>query len=268
MADTSSNNAIRAVFDAGILNVTLNHPERRNCFAEHMRRDLAGVLDRAASDDRVRVVVLTGAGAAFCAGGDLRRMHELMNRDDGAEEFDRALGAGRRIVLGIRTMTKPVIAAISGAATGEGFNLALACDIRLASEDATFSESFVRFGLSPAWGGTYFLPRAVPANIACELFFLGDTIDAREALRLNLVNRVYATTELDTETRRLAERLRDAPPAAIAAAKHAVYASADSTLEGMLRYEHEAQMRTFRTADAREGVRAFVEKRQPRFAKR
>lgn len=148
MADSSNTDSIKAVLDANILNITLNHPERRNCFAEHMRRDLAGVLDRAASDDRVRVVVLSGAGAAFSAGSDLRRMHELMGREDGAEEFDRALGAGRRIVLGIRTMTKPVIAAVSGAATGEGFNLALACDIRLASEDATFSESFVRFGLS------------------------------------------------------------------------------------------------------------------------
>lgn len=263
-----ADNAIKAVFDAGILTVTLNHPERRNCFAEHMRRDLAGVLERAASDERVRVVVLAGAGAAFCAGSDLRRTHELMQDESGAEEFDRALGAGRRIVLAIRGMTKPVVAAVSGAATGEGFNLALACDIRLASEDATFSQSFVRFGLSPAWGGTYFLPRAVPANIACELFFLGDKIDAREALRLNLVNRVHTEAELEIETRRLAERLRDAPPAVIAAAKHAVYMSANASLEQMLRYEHEAQTRTFRTPDAREGVRAFVEKRQPRFSKR
>lgn len=260
--------AIKATLDRAILIVTLDHPERRNCFAEHMRRDLAAVLEHAARDESVRVVVITGAGQAFSAGADLKRTYELMNAENGAEEFNRTLGASRRVVTAIRTMTKPVVASITGAAIGEGFNLALACDIRLASTDATFSQSFVRFGLSPTWGGTYFLPHIVPANIACEMFFLGDRIDAREALRLNLVNHIYPDAELETETRRLAERLRDAPAASIAAAKHAVYLSLNANLEQMLQYEHEAQARCFRTQDAREGVRAFIEKRQPRFTGR
>lgn len=264
-----ADNSIKATLDRHILNVTLNHPERRNCFAEHMRRDLAAVLERAGSDDEVRVVIISGAGSAFCAGGDLKNIRELMEREGGADEFTRTLGAGRRIVSAIRTMTKPVVASIGGAATGEGFNLALACDIRLASDDAKFSQSFVRFGLHPAWGGTYFLPRIVAPNIACELFFLGDTIDAQTALRLNLINHIYPSAELEAATRRLAERLRDAPATPIAAIKHAVYASADGAgLDEMLQYEQEAQARCFRTEDAREGVRAFLEKRQPRFTGR
>ncbi len=265
MADTS----IKAINARGILTITLNHPERRNCFAEYMRRDLAAVLERAGSDDGIRVVILTGAGEAFSAGSDLKRMAELMDAEQGAEEFNRTLAAGRRIVTAIRMMTKPVIASIGGAAMAEGFNLALACDLRLAASSARFSQSFVRFGLHPAWGGTYFLPRIVPPNIACEMFFLGDTIDAREAMRLNLINRVFPDAELESETRRLAERLRDSPPAVIVAAKLAVYSSADGAgLDEMLHYEQEAQARCFRTQDAREGIRAFLEKRQPRFTGR
>src|SRR5919199_1063315 len=133
-----------------------------------------------------------------------------MERQD-VEEFTRLLGAGRRVVTAIRQMTKPVIAAINGAAYGAGFNLALACDIRIAAESATFSQSFVKVGLHPDWGGTYFLPRTVPTNLACEMFFLGDAINAERAAQLGIVNRVVPDEELAHETRILAERLRDAP---------------------------------------------------------
>src|SRR5207237_5921001 len=120
--------------------------------------------------------------------------------------------------------TKPVLASINVPASGAGFNLALACDLRIASSTATFAQSFVKIGFHPDWGGTYFLPRMVPSNIACELFFLGDSIDANEALRLGLVNRVVAPEDLAGETHNLAERLRDGPAVSIDAAKHAVYA--------------------------------------------
>ena len=253
--------------DSGIVTITLNRPERLNAFAGHMRRDLAEALEEAGSDPHVRVVVITGGGRAFCAGGDVHFMAELVERGDSAE-FQRILGAARRVILAIRQMTKPVIASIAGAASGAGFNLALACDLRIASNTATFSQSFVKLGFHPDWGGTYFLPRMVPANIACEMFFLGETIDADEALRLGLLNRVVAPEQLEVETRRLAERLRDGPAVSIAAAKHAVYASEHDNLEKMLSYEVEAQVRCFESEDGREGVRAFLEKRPPRFTGR
>src|SRR5919199_3559237 len=206
----------------GIATVTLSRPDRLNAFIGHMRRDLAEALEHAGSDRNVRVVIITGAGRAFCAGGDIAFMAELMQRRD-AEEFSRILGAGRRVILAIRQMTKPVIAAVNGPASGAGCNLALACDLRIASNTATFSQSFAKVGLHPDWGGTYFLPRLVTPNKACEMFFLGEAIDAAEAARLGIVNQVVAPEDLGNATLQLAERLRAAAPIALAAAKHAVY---------------------------------------------
>jgi len=248
----------------GIVTITLNRPEKLNAFIGHMRRDLAEALEHAGSDRSTRVVIVTGAGRAFCSGGDVAFMGELMERRD-SDEFERILGAGRRVISAIRMMTKPVIAAVNGPAAGAGLNLALACDLRIASSNATFSQSFVKIGLHPDWGGTYFLPRLVSPNKACELFFLGDTIDAAEALRLNIVNQVVAPEELEATTLQLAERLRAAPPIAVASAKQAVYMSGTSDLDEMLRYETEAQMRCFESDDGHEGVHAFFEKRDPRF---
>jgi 2-(1,2-epoxy-1,2-dihydrophenyl)acetyl-CoA isomerase len=192
-------------------------------------------------------------------------MAELMQRRD-AEEFARILGSGRRVITAIRQMTKPVIASINGPASGAGCNLAFACDLRIASTAATFSQSFAKVGLHPDWGGTYFLPRLVTPNKACEMFFLGETIDAAEAARLGIVNQVVAPEDLESATLQLAERLRAAPPIALAAAKHAVYMSQASELEEMLRYETEAQLRCFESDDGHEGVHAFLEKREPKFS--
>ena len=247
-----------------IQTITLNRPDRLNAFVGHMRRDLAEALEHAASDRKVRVVIITGAGRAFCAGGDIAFMAELMQRRD-AEEFSRILGAGRRVILAIRQMTKPVIASINGPASGAGCNLALACDLRIASTAATFSQSFAKVGLHPDWGGTYFLPRLVTPNKACEMFFLGESIDAAEAARLGIVNQVVAPEELESATMQLAERLRASPPIALAAAKHAVYMSHGAELEEMLRYETEVQLRCFESDDGHEGVHAFLEKREPKF---
>ena len=248
----------------GILTITLNRPEKLNAFVGHMRRDLAEALEHAGSDRNVRVVIITGAGRAFCAGGDIAFMAELMKRRD-SEEFARILGAGRRVILAIRQMTKPVIASINGPASGAGFNLALACDLRVASSNATFSQSFAKVGLHPDWGGSYFLPRMVTTNKPCEMFFLGDAIDASEAGRLGIVNQVVSPEELESATMQLAERLRAAPPIALAAAKHAVYMSEAAELEEMLRYETEAQLRCFESDDCHEGIQAFLEKREPKF---
>jgi 2-(1,2-epoxy-1,2-dihydrophenyl)acetyl-CoA isomerase len=259
------NDQIDVAEDSGIVTVTLNRPEKLNSLAGHMRRDLAEALESAGSDRGVHVVVITGAGRAFCAGGDVAAMSELIEQHN-ADEFSRLLGSARRVVTAIRHMTKPVIASINGPAFGAGLNLALACDLRIAASNATFSESFAKVGLHPDWGGTYFLPRLVTPNKACELFFLGETIDAAEALRLGLVNKVVAPEDLQAETRALAERLRDAPAIPLAAAKQAVYMSQGAELEEMLRFETEAQMRCFASQDGAEGVRAFLEKRPPKFS--
>ena len=250
--------------ESGILTIILNRPDKLNAFIGHMRRDLAEALEAAGSDRGVRVVVITGAGRAFCAGGDVNFMAELMERHDN-EEFARILGSGRRVITSIRQITKPVIAAVNGIASGAGCNLALACDLRIASTNATFSQSFLKVGLHPDWGGTYFLPRLLTPNKVCELFFLGEAIDASEAARLSLVNQVVAPEDLEAATQHLAERLRAAPPIALAAAKQAVYASQAADLDEMLRYETEAQLRCFESEDGREGVRAFIEKRDPMF---
>jgi enoyl-CoA hydratase/carnithine racemase len=248
----------------GIFTIMLNRPEKLNAFIGHMRRDLAEALEHAGSDRAIRVVIITGAGRAFCAGGDVSFMAELMQRGD-SEEFARILGAGRRVITAIRQMTKPVVAAVNGPASGAGCNLAFACDLRVASTNAAFSQSFLKVGLHPDWGGTYFLPRLVTPAKACEMFFLGESIDAEEALRLGIVNRVVAPEQLEEATQQFAESLRVAPPIAVAAAKQAVYMSEKADLDEMLRYETVAQLRCFESEDGHEGVRAFLEKREPKF---
>ena len=258
---------INVAEDNGIFTITLNRPEKLNAFIGRMRSDLALALELAATDAAVRVVVITGAGRAFCAGGDIEYMAELVARDD-VEEFTRLLGTARRVLTTLRSMPKPVVASINGAAAGAGCNLALACDLRIAASNAKFSQSFAKIGLHPDWGGTYFLPRAVPSNIACEMFFLADALTAERAYQLGLVNWVVAPDELPEATRQLAARLRDAPPIPLAAAKQAVYEGQAATLELMLEYETEAQLRCFRSQDMKEGLRAFLDKRAPHFVGR
>src|SRR6267142_354557 len=217
--------------DSGIVTITLSRPDKLNALVGHMRRDLAEALEEAGSDRLVRVVVITGAGRGFCAGGDLDRAAELMDQGD-SEEFARLLGAARRVVTAIRQMTKPVVASINGTAAGAGCNLALACDLRIAASSATFTQSFVKIGFHPDWGGTYFLPRLVTANKACEMFFLGDPIDATQALHLGLVNWVVPDEELERAARTLAASLSVGLPISLAGPTKAVFLSGREALEG------------------------------------
>lgn len=249
---------------AGVLTITLNRPEKLNAFGGTMRQDLAEIIERAALTDTVRAVVITGAGRAFCAGGDVAYMAELLERD-AVEEFAGLLGAARRVLKAMRSLPKPILAAVNGAAAGAGCNLALACDLRVASEKAVFSQAFAKIGLHPDWGGTYFLPRAVPSNIACEMFFLGELLTANRAYQLGLINQVVTAEEFSASVTKLAARLAAAPPIPLAAAKQAIYASQTETLESMLDYEIATQLRCFRSQDMKEGVRAFLEKRPAHF---
>jgi 2-(1,2-epoxy-1,2-dihydrophenyl)acetyl-CoA isomerase len=251
--------------DAGVGTLTLNRPEKLNAFAGDMRRELGDALEELEADASVRVIVITGAGRGFCAGADVGYMAELMAKSD-VESMTALIEAGRRVVTTIRASSKPVIASVNGVAAGGGANLALACDLRIASREAKLGQTFNRIGLHPDWGGTYFLPRLVGPAKALELFWLADVIDADECLRLGLFNRVVAPDALAAETMALARTLAAKPALALSLAKRAVYKSMSHTLPEMLDYELDAQLRCFRSGDAREGITAFTEKRAPKFS--
>src|SRR6266853_6268189 len=248
-----------------VATLTLNRPDRLNALGGTLREDLTAGLTRAIDDPDVRVIVITGAGKGFCAGGDVKAMQDANQAGRGRPLMERVAPSRDRTVLLMRDSPKPLIAAVNGAAAGAGMNLALACDIRLASSAARFSQAFVRRGLHPDWGGTYFLPRLVGMAKACELIFTGEIIDAQEALRLGIVNAVYAPEELMPAAYELARKIASGPPVAIRLAKRALYHSEETDLRGALEFETFAQNVCSETEDAREGIRAFVEKRTPSF---
>jgi enoyl-CoA hydratase/carnithine racemase len=250
--------------DAGVGTLTLNRPDKLNAFAGAMRQEIADALDELERDEATRVIVITGAGRGFCAGADVGYMGELIAKSD-VEAMTALIEAGRKVVTTIRASAKPVIASVNGVAAGGGANLALACDLRIASTSAKLGQTFNRIGLHPDWGGTYFLPRLVGPAKALELFWLADVIAADECLRLGLFNKVVAPDALAAETTALARTLAAKPALAITMAKRAVYRSAEHLLNEMLDYELEAQLRCFRSGDAREGITAFTEKREPHF---
>jgi 2-(1,2-epoxy-1,2-dihydrophenyl)acetyl-CoA isomerase len=244
--------------------LTLNRPEKLNAFAGMMRSELADALDELERHPEVRVILVTGAGRGFCAGADVTYMAELVERKDRAA-MEGLVEAGRRVVETIRNSAKPVVGAINGVAAGGGANLALACDVRIASEAALLAQSFNRIGLHPDWGGTYFLPRIVGPSKALELFWSGEPIDANECLQLGLFNRVVPAATLMDVAHAYSAALALKPALPLTLAKRAVYASLDRSLSEMLDYELDAQLRCFESSDAAEGIRAFTEKRVPDF---
>lgn len=247
-----------------IATVVLNRPDRLNALNTELGRELLAALKQLAEDPGARVVVVTGAGRGFCSGGDLKEFYELRQRGD-TEQVRRLAADGKQIVLTLCRMPKPVLAAVNGPAAGAGANLALACDLRLASDQASFTQAFVRVGLHPDFGGTYFLPRLVGSARAAEMIYFGDPIDALRAEELGLVNRVVPHKRLEEETRTWATRLADAPPLPIALAKEALFRRLAPDLEAILDFELEAQARCFASADALEGFSAFLGKRAPVF---
>jgi enoyl-CoA hydratase/carnithine racemase len=247
-----------------VATITLNRPDKLNAFSGTMREDLLAALREAQSDASCRVVVLTGAGRAFCSGGDVEYMSGLQQRAD-VEAFRKLLDAGREIVTQIATMAKPVIAAINGVAAGAGCNLALTCDYRIASDGAKLSESFVRIGLHPDWGGTWLLPRLVGRSRAMEIMMTGRMVDAAEAVAIGMVDRVVPAAELLPETMKLAAALAAAPPLALAGIKRAVMASEQNDLPTQIDLESAHQLQCFLSKDAAEGMGAFFEKRSARF---
>jgi 2-(1,2-epoxy-1,2-dihydrophenyl)acetyl-CoA isomerase len=250
---------------SGIATLTLNRPDRLNALGDTLRDDLHDAVSRGSADPEVRVIIVTGAGKGFCAGGDVKAMNEAREAGQERPLGERVAPMRDRTLLAMREAPQPIIAAVNGAAAGAGMNLALACDLRIASTAAKFAQAFVRRGLHPDWGGTYFLPRVVGMARACELVFTGDVIDAAEALRLGIVSRVVEPDELMPAVHELARKIAAGPPVAIRLAKRALYRNAESDLRTALEFETFAQNICFETEDAREGIRAFVEKRPPVF---
>lgn len=245
--------------------VTMNRPEALNALSLQLTRDLDAAFRRAV-EDKARAIVLTGAGRAFCSGGDLREMQSMWQREGRIEAFmEEPLKALHDLVLLIRETPVPFVAAVQGVCAGAGTNFALACDIVFAAENASFNEAFVRIGLSPDCGGSFFLPRVVGEKLAAEIFMTGETISAEKALAIGMINRVVTADNLMSEAMAMAERLALAPTGAIGRIKRMLNASFSNDLSQQLSLEHESQIESGKSMDFKEGVTAFFEKRQPQF---
>jgi 2-(1,2-epoxy-1,2-dihydrophenyl)acetyl-CoA isomerase len=246
----------------GVATLTLNRPEARNALDMTMRGDLEAALTALDRDTDVRILVVRGAGEHFSSGGDVKPMRDnTMTAPEGQSRVE----AINRAITALARFRTPTIAMVDGAAVGAGCNLALACDLILASDRARFGEVFARIGLIPDAGGTYFLPRRIGLARAKELVFTADIINARDAERIGLINRVVPVADLERETMALARRIADGPPRVLAAAKTLLDRATGLDLESALHWEALTQGAMIAAPDHREGLRAFFEKRPPRF---
>ena len=250
----------------GVAILTMNRPERLNAMSRPMLEAMEAALARLAGAPEIGAVVLTGAGRAFCAGGDVKAMAEGAEVAGGSlEERAQQLRARMEVSRWLHEMPKPTIAMVRGAAAGAGLSLALACDLRVASDTAKFTTAFARVGYSGDFGGSYFLTRLVGTARARELYFTAELLDAARALAIGLVNRVVPDAELESETLGLAGRLARGPRVAHRYIKRNMNAAESGSLAELLDLEAWHQTRTGLTEDHREAARAFVEKREPLF---
>ncbi len=246
----------------GIATIMLNRSEVRNAANAQMHREFRQALQDCDTDGNIRVIVITGAGKAFCAGGDLNQMRALFEENAPANAaVERYHTEWVATLSMLKKIYKPIIAKINGAAVGAGTNLALACDIRIASLFAKFGEVFVKRGLMPDWGGTYNLPRIVGMAKACELCFTGKIIDAKMALEVGLVSYVVEPEELDKTVNDLAREICESAPLAVRLAKKALYGAEKKDFYSALSAEVFGQSICVTSEDHREGVLSFLEKR-------
>jgi 2-(1,2-epoxy-1,2-dihydrophenyl)acetyl-CoA isomerase len=252
---------LRFTVDDGIGRIVLDRPERMNAFTFEMIDAWVDALQRCRTDDAVKVVVVTGAGAAFCSGGDIVEMGERLEHTPEqrkAELFQRI----ERIPLALEDLDKPVIAAVNGVATGAGMDLALMCDIRYAAQSARFAETYVKVGLVPGAGGAHFLPRLVGTAKALELFFTGEFVDAQEALRIGIVNRVFPDAALMDEVDKIARRIAQAPALTLRMTKRAIYQGLRNDLRTNLDMISSHYAVITATAEHKALVRSFIEKKK------
>jgi 2-(1,2-epoxy-1,2-dihydrophenyl)acetyl-CoA isomerase len=258
-----SESRILETLDAGVLRITLNRPDVLNSFNPDMAREVQAALTRAAEDDAVRAVLLTGAGRAFCAGQDLAEVTLEGDRPPDIGAIVRA--QYNPIIRAIRKLPKPVICAVNGVAAGAGANLAFSCDIVLASSSASFIQSFSKIGLIPDSGGTFFLPRLAGFARASALMLLAEKITATQARDFGLIWQVCEPNELDATASALAAQLATQPTKGFGLTKEALNASLGNDLDAQLDAEEDLQRQAGRTEDFAEGVKAFLEKRRPEF---
>ena len=252
-----------ADIESGVLKITLNRPEVLNSFRLEMSHELAEALSFARAEKTIRAVLLTGAGRGFCAGQDLSAVPL-----DGPGKLDLGIIVKQTynpVISAIRKLDKPVIAAVNGVAAGAGANLAIACDIVIAAESASFIQSFSKIGLIPDTAGTFFLPRAIGLPMATALMMTGDKITATRAAEIGLIYRVVPDDQLPVESMKLASTLAQMPTKGLALAKRALNASLTNSLEEQLEMEEQLQREAGLTHDFNEGVTAFREKRAPVF---
>lgn len=245
--------------------ITLNRPESLNALTLEVGKEFKAAVAEA-MERGARAILLTGAGRAFCAGGDLKEMRKIAEQEGRVEAFfDEPLIELNECIRLIRKTPVPFIAAVNGAASGGGCNLALACDLVIAAETARFNQAFIKIGLVPDCGGTFILPRLVGWKRATELLMTGDVINAQQALAMGMINAVVADAELMAQAMALAERLAQAPTVALGKIKELLEESAENDYGEQLELEREAQIEAGQTKDFREGVAAFIEKRPPKF---
>lgn len=254
--------------EAGVMTITLNRPEFYNAFNETMSAELGAALKTAERDAAIRCILLTGAGKAFCSGQDLQEIQARYASPDPHQKLDFAAHLRHKynpIVTRLRTIEKPVVAAVNGVAAGAGASFAFACDLRVAARSAVFVMAFVNVGLVPDSASTQTLIQSVGYARAAELCFLGEKLGAEEAQRSGLINRVVDDEKLPDAARDLARKLASLPTRAIGLTKRALNKAWNATLEDQLEYEAFCQQTAGNTADHREGVTAFLEKRKPVF---
>lgn len=250
--------------------MTLNRPERLNAISPQMVQEMVSALDDVDEDAETRVLVITGSGRGFCSGADVGEMTGRTQRDADAarraEELRQGLihSAGR-VIPKLQKMQKPTIAMVNGVAVGAGFDLALACDLRVGSENTRFMNAFIRIGLFPGWGGTWLYPRVMGLGKALEYLFTGDFMEAKEAERLGVLNRLVPADELEKETMALAHKIANGPPIAMRLTKLQVYRGLEMDLETALQMAAACETITLSSEDHKEGVTAFREKRQALF---
>ena len=256
---------VKYEIDETVAIITMNRPEALNALSLQLTMDLRSAIEKAV-EGKARAVILTGEGRAFCSGGDLREMQMMWQKEGRIEAFmEEPLRALHDVILLIRNTPIPFLAAVQGVCAGAGTNFALACDMIFAAEGASFNEAFVRIGLSPDCGGSFFLPRAVGEKLAAEIFMTGETISAEIALQIGMINRVISSENLMTEAIEMARRLALAPTASIGRIKQMLNASFSNNLQQQLDLEHKCQIESGKANDFKEGVQAFFEKRQPQF---